>query len=291
MITSHPPNSQPEILQQVVAELRKEGWSTNVEPRGTLLPETLRDFTPDLIASRGDEILVVEFASRQTAKSEQIDALSRRVAALPRARFEVYWLGDTPEHEPALLDVLKLTNEASLISELSPAAGLLTAWAALEGAITHFATKAGEASSWQPPRRLLSTLSSKGLINEADFDRLIKLSTLRNIIAHQGRPMTPARADIKYLIEFTQRLATGKYISSDQMAEWFLEHYEDPVNQLPYDHHEGGYQYFDNGPHDAGDIMRDKFPDATEADIEEAVRLVEETSTDWVTKRGTEPPD
>lgn len=41
------------------------------------------------------------------------------------------------------------------------------------------------------------------------------------------------------------------------MRNWFLEHYEDPVHECPYD--EGDYVFIHGGPYDAHDILASEF--------------------------------
>jgi len=84
-------------------------------------------------------------------------------------------------------------------------------------------------------------------------------------------PISPAKDDI----------ATSE--TPDQMAEWFLENYEDPSNSVPYESAEGGYQYMNGGPYYAAEVLRENFPDADEASIQKAAAAVsEEGGPDWV---------
>ena len=46
---------------------------------------------------------------------------------------------------------------------------------------------------------------------------------------------------------------------AQQLREWFLDHYEDPVHSLPYDSGEGGYIWGGQGPHDAHQVLHDEF--------------------------------
>lgn len=82
------------------------------------------------------------------------------------------------------------------------------------------------------------------------------------------------------------RMTTGEYVSADDMVDWLLERYEDPANQLPYDSAEGGYQYQGDGPYDAEELLREQFPRAADRTIEQAVRVLNDTSIDWIRKRG-----
>ncbi len=68
----------------------------------------------------------------------------------------------------------------------------------------------------------------------------------------------------------------------ESMKEWFLEHYEDPVENTPYCTAEGGYLYQWGGPFDARDVLSDQFSaEADEALIEEAAVELDAISEVW----------
>lgn len=69
----------------------------------------------------------------------------------------------------------------------------------------------------------------------------------------------------------------------EEMAEWFLENYEDPANGVPYDGREGGYQYVNGGPYWGSDVLYESFPDASEEDVKKAVDIIEcNGGPEWV---------
>ena len=75
------------------------------------------------------------------------------------------------------------------------------------------------------------------------------------------------------------------HIKAAEMAEWFLENYEDPAQGVPYDSGEGGYQYIFGGPYDPYDVLFDNFPDASEEEIEKAISIINRFGGyEWVRK-------
>jgi len=61
-----------------------------------------------------------------------------------------------------------------------------------------------------------------------------------------------------------------------EMTEWFHSKFQDPVNRLPYNSREGGYQYIYGGPYDAHDQISDAFSHQYSDElIEEAVEIVQ----------------
>jgi len=273
--------------EKTIAELLQAGWEVVEEPGQEALPGPLRDFRPDILARRGSELLIVEVKSRRSSDLGRLNALASAVAGVPNAKLEINWLGDAPEFAPPAEYIRAYLDEAAtLISVRALTGAALVAWAALEGAVVYFASNKDDVQPWSTPWQLLSGLYSLGYVSDRDYERLAAFWRSRNEIAHHVSPVTPRSEDIEDILKIAERMIGGHYVSTDQMIEWFLEHYENPAQSIPYDSREGGYQYLDDGPHDARDILTDNFPDATEADIDDAVSTLEETAIEWVEKPG-----
>jgi hypothetical protein len=247
-------------LAEVIAELRDEGWSVEIEPKAMNLPHPLQDLQLDFIARRGGEILVGEVASRTSAVKEKLDAIARRVEVIPNAKFEVFWLGDTPQDEPRLTDIRALAREASIIAErVGPTPALLVAWAALEGAIARYASTEEEGPERpHTPRQQLASLYSRGLISQNDFDRLSSLWRLRSEIAHRASRIEPSADDIEFVLALADRMATDKYVSTDEIVEWYLSTHGDGSNDSQ----------------SIRDVLKRQFPYATEGDLARAIQLL-----------------
>jgi hypothetical protein len=235
-------------------------------------------------------MLIVEVARRGSSRRERIDAIADRVADIPNAQFQVYWIGDTPIAKPNPEDVRHYIAAAEAVSEVSLQAGLLMALAAFEGAVATFGDEVG-IKQRVPARQLLANLYSLSFVDEADYDRLSALNTLRAAIAHSTSPQVPTIDDIRFCLDLASRMLEGRYTSADQMVEWFKEHYEGPEHHVSHDSSEGGYQYFGNEPYEAEDVLRDEFPDASDEAIAEAVSWLEGESFEWVRKPRFEDED
>jgi hypothetical protein len=62
---------------------------------------------------------------------------------------------------------------------------------------------------------------------------------------------------------------------AERMVEWFLTHYEDPVNNTPYDGGEGGYQYMCGGPYYAREELSCEFSDAAGFSVNELEEIID----------------
>lgn len=94
------------------------------------------------------------------------------------------------------------------------------------------------------------------------------------------------KSKAKYLSEiFIEDMLkrTNEPPSAEVMAAWFLENYKDPADGVPYNSHEGGYQYWNGCPYDAESVIFEMFPDATVPELREASEIVEhEGGPEWV---------
>ena len=260
-----------QILTDAAGELRQNGWDV-VELKGRQvdwLPASLQRFQPDIVARRGNELLIGEVKSRNSEELEDLDDLAKAVAEVPNARLEVYWLGDETESKLARERVQEYSDEAkTLIGAGHLAAAVLVAWAAVEGGLLYYATNARislpDPGYAQAPWQLLSHLDSLGYINDADLKRFAELRKQRNATAHfAGRENPPNPADIEYCLEIVDRMLSGRYVSVDQMEEWFSEHYDYP--EVPIrDAERSRIQA----------VLSERFPGVPESDISEAVKRI-----------------
>src|SRR3954468_13607670 len=109
-----------DMLDRVAEDYRKRGYRVWVEPREKDLPDFLRDATPDLIAEREGEHVVVEVKrSPSDVDRRQLDETSRRIAAHPGWRFVV--MASAPDVRPDEL----LLDEQGIQRQLREANSLL----------------------------------------------------------------------------------------------------------------------------------------------------------------------
>ena len=67
------------------------------------------------------------------------------------------------------------------------------------------------------------------------------------------------------------------------MIVWFRKNYASPEELgVPFVSDLGEYLWLEgNGPHDAEEVLRDQFEDALDADIDEAVRIIQDDGFEW----------
>jgi hypothetical protein len=267
-----------EKLSETIRELTSQGWLV-VDPKSARvnwLPESLRRLEPDYVAMKEGELVVIE-AKSWKGGLEDLDDLAKAVTEVPNARLEVHWLGDTVQVPSAVLaeftskSVSQRSAEArELLQSGHLEAAALIAWSAVEGVLLRHALKLRvplptDTRGATLPWRLLSELDSLGYINEADLMRLTELRRQRNAAAHFMEPENPPKpADIEYCLDIVDRMLSGRYVSVDQLMDWYANQAE-----------ESGLSATDQAQ--ARLLLAENFPGAEAADIDEAVeRLAQE---------------
>lgn len=75
---------------------------------------------------------------------------------------------------------------------------------------------------------------------------------------------------------------TNRETQIDVMRHWFLQRYEDPVQNTPYISAEGGYQYIWGGPYDPNEELENEFSGIVPDDvIEELADELADISAEW----------
>jgi hypothetical protein len=110
------------------------------------------------------------------------------------------------------------------------------------------------------PWRLLAELDSRGYINEKDLKRLTALRRQRNDAAHfVGSAHQPRPADIEYCLSLADRMLDDRYVSVDQMIDWYTGWAETTTDEPSLDQAQ------------VRSRIAGTFPGAAAADLDEAV--------------------
>jgi HEPN domain-containing protein len=185
------------ILERIAEDYRRRGYDVVLEPRGASLPDFISDATPDIIAHRGDEHLIIEVkGSPHQGDRGQLHAIARRVAEQPGWRFVLMATGPqpdtTPDSELNLLDeqsIRRRFDEAnSLVERGHLEAAFMLAWASIEALLRLLLVRDGLAPPRADPASLLRTAASEGLIGREEFARLNDAYRLRSAFVHGFRP-------------------------------------------------------------------------------------------------------
>lgn len=174
-------------LKRLKKQYEAKGYAVEVEPTSTPMPRALERLRPDMIAQKGDEVLVFEVKSKATIRqSKHIEELAKQVNEIPGWQFVLVLTNPKEDSEETSFSSIHLRlNEAKelALKDYEEASSLLL-WTVVEGVLRHLAQANSIALRKESPRLLVKKLFSDGLLSEREFSALEKLAQRRNLIAH-----------------------------------------------------------------------------------------------------------
>jgi hypothetical protein len=212
-----------EALERIAQQYRDEGYDVIIHPRGDQAPPFTAGFELDLIATRGNEGVVVEIETNRIALAHkpQITRLAQVVNAQPGWRLDVVVLEPETAVEKAaqeaaepsdeeLAQILKAAEELA-DQGYSPYA-CVVAWGGLEAAMRRVRDGA-ELYGRTTPTELIRTLYGNGFLSREKFDRLKESYKIRSQVVHG---LVPARVDpelVRYVTATARHLAHAEEIA------------------------------------------------------------------------------
>jgi len=189
-------------LASVASEYENRGYKVKVQPAADDIPEFLKGFEPDLIATGNGESVVVEVKARREFENEQsVTAITAIEAALrdrPGWRFELVIDGSDPEPAsslaaPQIGTSLEEANELQRGGHL--VAALLLLWSATEGILRLLAARENVDLESLAPGYVTKRLYTLGLLGRDQYRILDETVRLRNQAAH-GFQVSVTRQDL-----------------------------------------------------------------------------------------------
>ncbi len=206
-------------IKELAAEYRKLGFDVHIQPTRSKRPSFLQELQPDMIASRGDENIVVEVKSGSGGIESPYQQFVSALQNQPGWRFELV-LTNSREvakygSEYELLDgdeirSMAIESHKSLRRGERRIAALL-AWICLEGVLVeglrkYIATPVLNRS----PKRLIKEAVSMGLLNQGDYRNLEHFAEFRNGFVHAMRVEPPQAEDIQYVLQIVNKILNRK---------------------------------------------------------------------------------
>jgi len=181
-------------IERIAHEYTDQGYEVVVEPSGADLPDFVREYTPDLIAKRGKDCLIIEIKQpRPDAERDRIRAIAERVQSQPGWRFVLISPQERPPNvitaeavqTPDDKYVRALAQDARrLLNEAHYEAALLLAWSAVEGAMRVAASRANVDVKRPDTWSLMRELVSVGLLDRHRYTQLSDVFRWRSALAH-----------------------------------------------------------------------------------------------------------
>ena len=181
-------------IQSTVQELIDNGYKVSIEPSRSDLPFELGGYHPDLIATKGDEGIILEVKTTSNRLSvDRFQAIAEQIATHNGWRFLLITLDDTsesilPSGEKDLPSWEELKTRLSNLDTLIQASlfepSILFSSSILEAVLRKRAINQNLPIWRLPEKNLLNYIFSSGEISMSDFDIFKSCLDLRNKVAH-----------------------------------------------------------------------------------------------------------
>ena len=203
--------TDPDAVREIrilARQYRRKGYRVSTGKNDLETPPFLRDFTPDLIAQRDDDKVVIEVKRADNLPgSNDLVSLARRVADHPSWRFELVTL-------PAREEELRSSPTAlfAYVEKLIDAGFFKVAYTllytAIQDTVMSVIGENGLETSISSLPSLVRELVVLGMIDEKDRDVIEQARTKRNALVHIETTPTPTRKEVEDLAGFVDKLAT-----------------------------------------------------------------------------------
>jgi REase_AHJR-like len=208
-----------QIIQSKAQELLANGYKVSIEPLISSLPFELGGYSPDLIATKDNEGIILEIKTSPNRLSvDRFQDIAERVATHPGWRFLLVTLDDINEKIlPASADELpswaelnaRLIKLNKLIQDSFLEPAFLFLWSILEAALRKRAIAQNIPISRFPTKKLLNHSFSSGEISISEFDLFTSYLEVRNRIAHGVA--APVDSEMLKLAQSSVQILVGEW--------------------------------------------------------------------------------
>lgn len=199
---------------QIVKSLEDDGYAVIREPAQNHFPFDLEGYTPDLLAVKDQEKLVIEVKIRGSAASlDRYKAVIQKIEGNPGWRFLIKNIVDN--HPPVNTQSSQIADPDSIRAYLekahavartgAPEMAIPYIWNAIIALLRLEAKKLGLDTAGLTDRSLINQLYSMGGISQANYERLLNWNQLRNSIVH-AMNTSVADKDVEEMIHFAYSL-------------------------------------------------------------------------------------
>lgn len=187
-------------IEELASEYRAKGYDVIVHPQRSQLPEFLRDFELDVIATSSKRNVAVLVTAATEFDGALVQELAETIEAQPPWKLEVVMVSHTVAPDvPAQEDLAAeeqvdrfLANAELLAAQNQTEAAALLAWSAVEAILRRRARAAAPEIERQSSARVLKHLYGLGRLQPDLYEKLLSLMQFRNAVAHGFAPRTDA---------------------------------------------------------------------------------------------------
>jgi Holliday junction resolvase-like predicted endonuclease len=197
-------------IQEVIREYQQEGFEVIALEDVEHLPEFLRDYQPDLVFKKADEMVVVEVKTRSTLKDHYLPHLAQEIERYSNWRLDLRVFHQEEPYRPIAVDAIhNRLNQTQQLTGLGQfEAAFLVLWSAIEATLK---VVCGRENVSIPSKTisalvLIKTLVSLGLLDD-DGSKVLHLGfELRNELVH-GLELSESNSELVHRETFIYQLS------------------------------------------------------------------------------------
>jgi len=223
-------NREKKKIAELARYYKALGYQVQADLIGFRAPDTVADVRPDIVIQKGDEIIIIEVKSRDSAKRDKhlIERLARYAEEVPGTRFDLVLTNPRPQAQTSVkLRVLReelATVYGGLLAEIQAAIDsynfnlvVILCFRLLEGFLAGLAEENDIHVEFGGSylRRLADALASKKVLSKAVQDLALELQDLRNAMVH-GTQALPSSA---YVMELCKKVLSFLR-QNDRNVDW-----------------------------------------------------------------------
>lgn len=219
-------SSERRAIEVVAQELEEKGYSVVVEPKPATLPFELPSYQPDLLASRGDEHLIIEIKSKDFPRTlERYKEISEIVGRHKNWRFMISTIEDRCDEGAVLTTNIDVDSLSKLIVKLkfifdaeNYELAVPYLWTAYISGMRIIGQYRGVPIDAASDKSVLNYMYSLGEISYEEYSRSLQYLKLRNKIVH-GLDFEMSRDQASEMRFFVvEKLVDWGLISQDLLA-------------------------------------------------------------------------
>ena len=180
-------------VRSVAEDLRKQGYSVTVEPASSMIPFDLQQYRPDILASRGDENLIIDIKRRNSRRSiERYKEITEIVGSHDNWRF---MLSTVDETDPDGYTSVEKRADSDLLNRMLGKIDLLLSgenydlavpylWSVYIAAMRTMGERAGVPVDTTSDRSVLNYMYSLGEVSADEYESAKIFLELRNKAVH-----------------------------------------------------------------------------------------------------------
>jgi hypothetical protein len=196
-------------VRSIARRYKRKGYSVTEPTKGGSMPGFLEGLSPDLIAEREDDRVVIEVKQTRALRgSNELRTVAERVSREPGWRFELVAVASVEALSPPPPEVIAHISSRArqVMNEGYADFAYVFAWSLIETLLSELARRNGLSADKSTSRQLARNLVTLGVISKKVFDAIEEARVKRNRLLHLVSEALPRPAEVENLLALGEEL-------------------------------------------------------------------------------------